>query len=94
MAARYNSNHFQLLSYRIWEEYRALSTNAVTIPPSSMCTSAPSEPLSTPQQASALPGTVPQTAEMGEISAAELSTAAPGGQQRYAPAARPATKAG
>jgi hypothetical protein len=68
MAARYNSNHFQLLSYRIWEEYRALSANAAAIPPSSMCTSASSVPL----------GTVPLTAEMGEIRAAELPTAIAG----------------
>lgn len=41
MAARYDSNHFQLLSYRIWEEYRALSAAGAAIPPNSTATLVP-----------------------------------------------------
>lgn len=75
MATRYNSNHFQLLSYRIWEEYRALSANGAAIPSSSMCTAAPLESLSAPQHLSAPLATATPATEPGTLRGAEIPNA-------------------
>jgi hypothetical protein len=66
MAARYDSNHFQLLSYRIWEEYRALPATGAGIAPSSTCTLLP-EPVATPHD--------PPTTEMSEVIGTEIPQA-------------------
>ena len=66
MTARYNSNHFQLLSYRIWEEYRAVPATGAGIPPSSTCTQVP-ESVGTPHD--------PPTTEMREVIGTEIPKA-------------------
>ena len=75
MAARYNSNHFQQLSYRIWEEYRALPATGAGTPTRSTRTQVP-DSVATPQD----PPTTEMRAAIGteipKASAADITTQA------------------